>query len=246
MIRRFVHILGVRVDDVTTKETLALLEDYVQTGGTHQVVTVNPEFVMMAQHNPEFCVTINSADLALPDGSGLLWAAQLLGTPLRERVTGSDTLPLIARLAAQKGYRLFLLGAAPGVAEAAAEVLIRDNPGLVIAGTFAGSPRLEDEEEIVALVHQAAPDFLFVAYGAPGQDLWIRRNMERLNVPVCMGIGGTLDFIAGITRRAPAWMRRNGLEWLFRLVHQPWRWRRMMRLPAFIVQVLAQRFRLNT
>ena len=240
---RSVYILGVRVDDVTTTETLALLEEYVQTGEFHQVVTVNPEFVMTAQQNAEFRVTINKSDLALPDGAGLIWAARILGQPLRERVTGSDTVPLIAALAAQKGYRIYLLGAAPGVAERAADVLKRDNPGLVVAGTYAGSPRPEEEDDIIARIKQASPDLLFVAYGAPSQDLWISRNKARLNVPVCMGVGGTLDFIAGVTPRAPVWMRRYGIEWLYRLMRQPWRWRRMRRLPIFACKVMLQRLR---
>jgi len=240
---RSVRILGVRVDDVTTTEALALLDAFAQDGALHQVVTVNPEFVMTAQHNEPFCVTINDAALALPDGIGLLWAARVLGQPLRERVTGSDTVPLIARLAAQKGYRLYLLGAAPGVAEQAADILRRANPGLQIAGTFSGSPFPEDEEAICSRIRQAAPDFLFVAYGAPQQDLWIRRNMANVMVPVCMGIGGTLDFIAGIAPRAPHWMRQSGLEWLYRLLRQPWRWRRMIRLPVFALKVLAQKVR---
>jgi N-acetylglucosaminyldiphosphoundecaprenol N-acetyl-beta-D-mannosaminyltransferase len=221
------------------------MEEYVRSGTPHQVATVNPEFVMTAQRDANFCVTINEAALALPDGIGLLWAARLLGQPLRERVTGSDTVPLIARISSQKGYRLFLLGAAPGIAEQAAAILQRSNPGLEIAGTFAGSPRQEDEDAICARIVQAAPDFLFVAYGAPQQDLWIKRNMARLQVPVCMGVGGTLDFIAGVTPRAPEWMRRSGLEWLYRLLKQPRRWRRMLRLPVFAFQVLVQRVRRN-
>lgn len=239
-------ILGVRVDDITSDETLLAMESMVAEGGVHQVVTVNPEFVMVAQHDPTFCVTINESDLSLPDGMGLLWASRVLGQPLRERVAGSDTVPLIARLANTRGYRLYLLGAAPGVAEVAAQVLVKENPQLVIAGTYAGSPRPEEEDDIITRIVQASPDFLFVAYGAPRQDLWIRRNLARLQVPVCMGIGGTLDFIAGVTKRAPVWMRRSGVEWLFRLILQPWRWRRMAQLPVFAFRVLVQRMRAGT
>jgi N-acetylglucosaminyldiphosphoundecaprenol N-acetyl-beta-D-mannosaminyltransferase len=241
-----VRILGVRVDDITSEETLNAMEQMVAEGGVHQVVTVNPEFVMVAQHDPDFYVTINESDLSLADGMGLLWAARVLGHPLRERVAGSDTVPQIARLANTKGYRLYLLGAAPGVAEIAARVLCKENPQLVISGTFAGSPRPEEEDAIVSRIVQASPDFLFVAYGAPRQDLWIRRNLARLQVPVCMGIGGTLDFIAGVTKRAPVWMRRSGVEWLFRLIQQPWRWRRMAQLPVFVLHVLAQRILAGT
>jgi N-acetylglucosaminyldiphosphoundecaprenol N-acetyl-beta-D-mannosaminyltransferase len=235
-----VDILGVRVDNVTAQETLAQMSRWVASGETHQVVTVNPEFVMRAQRDEAFRVVLREASLALPDGYGLLWAAKVLSRPLRERVAGSDLVPLVAALAARSGYRLFLLGAGPGVAERAAQVLVSSNPGLRIVGTFAGSPAAAEEEALVIRIRQAAPDFLFVAYGAPSQDLWIARNLARLGVPVCMGVGGTLDFIAGIATRAPVWMRNAGLEWLFRLWQEPWRWRRMLALPQFVLAVLRQ------
>ena len=245
-----VRILGVRVDNVTTEGTLDILERFVAEGGPHQVVTVNPEFIVEAQHNAQFRAVLDQADLALPDGVGLMWASRLLaprgkgglGRPLRERVTGSDTVPLIARLCARRGYRMFLLGAAPGVAKEAGAIMTRDNPGLQIVGTYAGSPDPSEEDEIIARIGRASPDFLLVAYGAPRQDLWIRRNFQRLGVPVCMGVGGTLDFVAGVAVRAPRWMRRVGLEWLHRLCHQPWRWRRMLALPRFGYLVMKQRF----
>jgi N-acetylglucosaminyldiphosphoundecaprenol N-acetyl-beta-D-mannosaminyltransferase len=115
------------------------------------------------------------------------------------------------------------------------------NPGLEIVGTYAGSPEPAQESEIVAMVRAARPDFLFVAYGAPQQDLWIHRNLAALGVPVCMGVGGTFDFIAGITPRAPGWMQKRGLEWLYRLWMQPWRWKRMLALPRFVIQVIRHR-----
>jgi N-acetylglucosaminyldiphosphoundecaprenol N-acetyl-beta-D-mannosaminyltransferase len=232
------RILGITLHKVTTTQTLALLEQYITEGKPRQVVTLNPEFVMEAQRNAHFRVVIGEADLVLADGHGLLWAARVLGDRLPERVTGSDTVPLIAEMAAQRGYRLFLLGAAPGVAEKAAAVLQSRHPGLDIAGTYAGSPAPEEEDAIVARIQAAHPHFLFVAYGAPRQDIWIHRNLARLGVPVCMGVGGTLDFIAGIVPRAPVWMRQHGLEWLYRLVRQPWRWRRMLVLPRFVLRIL--------
>jgi N-acetylglucosaminyldiphosphoundecaprenol N-acetyl-beta-D-mannosaminyltransferase len=183
------RILDIPIHRVTTAQTLALMEQYVAEGTPHQVVTLNPEFVMEAQQNAPFRVVIDEADLVLADGHGLLWAARVLGDHLPERVTGSDTVPLIAERAAQRGYRLFLLGAAPGVAEQAAQVLQRRYPGLVIAGTYAGSPAPEEQEAIVARIRAARPHFLFVAYGAPRQDIWIHRNLARLGVPVCLGVG---------------------------------------------------------
>lgn len=236
-----VRILGVRVDDVTTEETVAALAGYIAEGTPHQVVTVNPEFVVRAREDAAFRRVLEGADLALPDGQGLLIAARAYGRRLRERVCGSDLVPLLGRVGAERGWRLFFLGAAPGVAERAAEVLLRTSPGLRIVGTYAGSPAEEEEEGIVERVRRAAPDILFVAYGAPRQDLWIHRNLDRLGVPVCMGVGGSLDFVAGVARRAPIWMRRAGLEWLHRLVHQPWRWRRMLALPRFAWLVLRER-----
>ena len=241
MERRVVDILGVCIDDVTMDETLARIEAFIAQGTPHQITTVNPEFVVEAQRNAPFRVVLEGCDLALPDGVGLLWAARVLGRPLRERVAGSDLLPELARLSARRGYRLYLLGAAPGVAERAAEVLVRDCPGLQIAGTYAGSPSPCDEDDIVARITAAEPDVLCVAYGAPRQDLWIYRNLHRLGVPVCMGVGGALDFITGVAVRAPVWMRRAGLEWLHRLWRQPWRWRRMLALPRFVARVTAQR-----
>lgn len=235
-----VRVLGVRVDRVTTEQALHMMERFIAERRPHQVVTLNPEFVIKAQHNAEFRVTLEEADLALPDGAGLLWAARLLGRPLLERVTGSDIVPLIAEMSARQGYRLYLLGAAPGVAEKAAETLKRNYPGLQIVGAYAGSPDPAEEDGIIARIVAASPDFLFVAYGAPRQDLWIHRNLRRLGVPVCMGIGGTLDFIAGVAVRAPRWMRKVGLEWLHRLLRQPWRWRRMLALPQFTYLVMRQ------
>jgi N-acetylglucosaminyldiphosphoundecaprenol N-acetyl-beta-D-mannosaminyltransferase len=235
------QFLGIRVHNVNSAESLEILESFIQERRPHQVVTVNPEFVVLARRLPEFREALAHADLSLPDGFGLLLAARIQGAKLKERVTGVDTVLRVAALAARKGYSLFLLGAAPGVAEATARRLAAANPGLRTVGTFAGSPAPEEEDGIIARVSAAAPDVLFVAYGAPKQDLWIARNLSRMNVPVVMGIGGAFDFISGRTRRAPEWVQRAGLEWLHRLIHEPWRWRRMLALPRFLLHVIAER-----
>lgn len=226
-----VNILGVRVDNVTQAEALALAMHYLQAGGTHQVVTVNPEFVMEARRNPAFAAVLAAADLATPDGFGLLLAARYLGTPLRGRATGVELTLGLARYAAETGARVFLLGAAPGVAAAAAAQLQMQLPALQIVGTYAGSPHPRHEPFLRQIICAAQPDLLLVAYGHPQQDLWIARNQPYLGVPLAMGVGGTFDYLAGRVPRAPRWMRQLGLEWLFRLVRQP------QRLPRILTAV---------
>lgn len=238
-----IPILGVGIHDVTEEEAVGWVERFIQESGPHQVVTVNPEFVIEARRNAAFRRVLNEADLAVPDGVGILWAGRLLGRPFRGRVPGVELVLRLAERAAEQGYRLFLLGAAPGVAEEAAARLRERYPGLTIAGTYAGSPDPAEEEEIGARIRAASPHILLVAYGAPRQDLWLKRNLPRLGVAVGIGVGGTLDYISGRVRRAPAWMRRYGLEWLYRLFRQPWRWRRMLSLPAFAALVLAEALR---
>ena len=235
--RPTLRILGVRVDDVTSDEALALIQRFIAQRTPRQICTVNTEFIMAAQRNETFRQVINDAAICLPDGVGILWAARRLGHPLRERVAGSDMVEQIAAHAARRGWRVYLLGAAPGVADKAAAILQARHAGLDVAGTFAGSPVPAEEEAIVERIRATQPDVLFVAFGAPSQDLWIARNQPRLQVPVAMGVGGALDFIAGVAKRAPGWLQRLGLEWLYRLIREPWRWRRQLALPRFVWRV---------
>jgi N-acetylglucosaminyldiphosphoundecaprenol N-acetyl-beta-D-mannosaminyltransferase len=199
---------------------------------------VNTEFVMTAQHNTAFRHAINSAALVIADGIGVVWATRYAGSPTPERITGTDTLVALARRCAEAGYRLYLLGAAPGVAGEAGARLQALAPGLEIAGTYAGSPDAAEEDAIIERIRAARTDVLCVAYGAPAQDLWIYRNLTRLPTAVAMGVGGAYDFLVGRQRRAPRVMQRMGLEWLYRLYREPWRWQRMLAIPRFIVLVL--------
>lgn len=235
------RVLGVPIHDVTYDEVLDLVATWVAQRGPHQIATVNPEFVMAARRDREFRAALERADLCLPDGVGITLAARYVGRPLRERVAGVDLVERLAARAAREGWRLFLLGAAPGVAERAAAVLCARSPGLVICGTHAGGPALEEEREITDLIRTARADVLLVAYGAPAQDLWIGRNLERSGAAVGIGVGGAFDYLTGVTRRASRWVRRLGLEWLQRLVRQPWRWRRQLALPHFALLVLLRR-----
>ena len=233
--------MGAPVHDVTMAETLAFIARWIDAGGAHQIATVNPEFLMKARCDAEFRATLQRAALCIPDGIGILWAARVRGAELRERVAGSDLVPLLAAEAAQYGWRIFYLGAAPGVAERTAQILAARYPGLIVAGCYAGSPAREEEDDIVARVRAARTDILLVAYGAPKQDLWLDRNLARTGAAVGIGVGGSFDFIAGISRRAPRWVQRMGLEWLYRLAREPWRWRRQLALPHFVWLVLTGR-----
>ncbi len=233
-----VIILDVPVHPVTFEQFLALVGEFIANGTPRQVCTANPEFVMTAQRQPEFMAVLQNADLVLADGVGLLWAAKRLGCELPQRVTGSDGIYLLAERAAQEGWTLFLLGAQPGVADRTAAILSDRYPGLQVAGTWPGSPADEDYPEIARRIQAARPDILLVAYGAPKQDIWIARHKEDLGVPVSMGVGGAFDFVAGVQKRAPGWIIRLNLEWLWRLITQPWRWKRQLDLPRFAWQVI--------
>jgi N-acetylglucosaminyldiphosphoundecaprenol N-acetyl-beta-D-mannosaminyltransferase len=234
------RILGVPVDPVTEAEAVRWVRSAISDGRPRQIVTVNPEFVMRARSDPAFAAVLDQADLALPDGAGLLWAARRSGQVIPERVAGVDFIRALAREGAQAGWRFFLLGARPGVAAAAAAVLRREYPSLIVTGTLAGSPAPADDVATVSEVRAAGADLLLVAFGAPAQDFWIARNLGGSGARVAIGVGGAFDFLSGRVPRAPAWMREHGLEWVHRLGQEPWRWRRMTALPRFVVRVLSQ------
>jgi N-acetylglucosaminyldiphosphoundecaprenol N-acetyl-beta-D-mannosaminyltransferase len=240
-------ILGVRVDDVTHAEALARCVALVEERQPRYVVTPNPEFVVVARRDPELRRILNAADLSIPDGGGLLLAARLCGQPLREQVRGTDLCYLLAEEAARRGWRLFLLGAGPGVADAAAARLVERCPGLQIAGAFAGNARPEGDAETRAALRRAGRcDVVFVAYGVGRQERWIDRNLRHLDVGLAIGCGGVLDFMSGRVRRAPSVVRRLGLDWLFRLLIQPHRFRRQATtIPTFLWFALCEATRLR-
>ncbi len=234
-----IEILNTPVHRVTMDQTVQIVSQFMLEPRLHQITTTNPEFVMTAQKDVEFRHILYMADLCIPDGVGLLYASRWLGDPLPERVPGSELVYRLAETAATKGWRLFLLGAAPGVAQEAAGIFQKIYPDLIVAGTYAGSPAIEENDVIVECVNASRADILFVAYGAPKQDKWIARNREKLTaVRVAIGVGGSLDFVTGKAVRAPKWARKMGLEWLHRLYLEPWRWRRMLALPQFAVRVI--------
>jgi N-acetylglucosaminyldiphosphoundecaprenol N-acetyl-beta-D-mannosaminyltransferase len=236
-----IDILGVPLHNLTMDETLDAFRQMALSGRPHHVMTVNPEFIMIAKRDSTFRTALTHATLCVPDGVGIILASRILGTPMKERITGSDSIPRFAAIAAAHGIRIFLLGAAPGIAERAAKVLQARNPGLIIAGTFSGSPRAEEEDDICERIERTRPHVLLVAYGPPKQDLWIARTQARLKINLAIGVGGTFDFIAGRIKRAPQWMQHMGLEWLYRLMREPKRWKRMLTLPEFAAAVFREK-----
>lgn len=213
-------------------EALRRIEGFVEQGGHHLVATVNPEFVMRAGGDAEFARVLDSAALCLPDGSGVVWAARRQGCGMTGPVTGTDLIPHLAQMCASRGWRLFLLGAAPGVAARLADQLRAATTGLDVEAAA--------DDASGELVRQKSPHVLLVAFGAPKQEKWIDRFARPSGVPVAMGVGGAFDYLTGRVPRAPAWMRKAGLEWLFRLVRQPWRVRRMAVLPLYAYRVLRE------
>jgi N-acetylglucosaminyldiphosphoundecaprenol N-acetyl-beta-D-mannosaminyltransferase len=230
--RERLELGGVLIDRVDGEGAIKSLAGFLQSGKCHQVVTVNLDFLSIAQRDERFRLTLNAADLAVADGMPLVWASRWRGTPLTERVAGVDLVQESCHLAAVDGRGVFLLGAAPGVAERAATKLQETYPGLRIAGTYSppmGPMSRKENARIIRMINAARPAFLFVALGAPRQDLWISENRGQLNVPVCMGVGCVFDVIAGEVVRAPRWMQRVGLEWAYRLGQEPSRlWRRYL------------------
>ncbi len=235
-----ISILGVAIHNLTYDETLARIEEMIRSRTPHQVATVNPEFLVVARRDRSFRHVLQQADLVLADGVGLHFGALVQGKRFVSRVAGSQLVYRLAPLAAQKGWRLFLLGAGAGVAEQAAARLRAQFPTLEITVNGA-DPTPEGTADALAHIDSVRPDILLVAYGAPKQDLWIARHQKEAAVPVMIGIGGTLDVIAGRTARPPQWLHDIGLEWLYRLWKDPRRWRRQLRLPLFVILVLAHR-----
>lgn len=245
--RKLLVVLGVPIDDLNMEEALARIERFVEhgrrTGRHHQIATVNADFVVKSLRDPELRLLLQEADMATADGMPLVWGARLLGVHLEGRVTGADLVPALAERAAEKGYSLYLLGAAPGVAARAAEVLQSRYPKLQITGVQSPPYRslLEMERTIADRIREARPDILLVALGNPKQEKWIGMYGQELGVPVMIGVGGTLDLIAGELKRAPRWMQRFGLEWLYRLLQEPGRlWKRyvvdMLDFSSFFVR----------
>ena len=238
-----IDILGVKVHRIAMPEALDAIRGFIASGKPHIVVTADSSMIVLAQRDGDFRALVNAADLVTPDSSGILLAAKLLGRPIKERVSGVDLSREICRMAAEDGFSVYLLGGAPGVAEAAAERLTEAFPGLQIAGTQHGYLEPSEESEIASKIRASGAKALLVGMGIPRQEKFIRDHLNELGVCVAMGVGGTFDVLSGKVKRAPAWMQRHGLEWLHRLVRNPRKISKVATLPRFLSLVLSERLR---
>ena len=234
-------VLGVGFDNVTKAEAVERALELIDAREGRYVVTPNPEIVMLAKENPALKEALAGADIVLPDGAGIVKGAAILGRPMKEKVPGIDfACGVMARLA-ERGGSVYLFGAKPGVAEAAAETLRTKFPGLVISGTSDGY--FSDDGPIIETIKDAAPDFLLVCLGAPKQELWMAKMSGKLPVGLMVGLGGSLDVFADTVKRAPEAWQKLDLEWLYRLLKEPRRIGRMMKLPLFVIEAAGERLR---
>lgn len=236
--RSTVNILGVNVDKVTFAEALERAEKLLQTDGVSKIFTPNPEIVMQAHGDDELCDILNSADLCTADGIGVVYGSKILGEPVPERVAGFDLACALLEKISRSGEGVFLFGAKPGVAETAKAKLEEKYPGIVVSGTHDGYFKAEEEEKIVDEINASGAKLLLVCLGAPKQEKWIARHQDKLTVNLCMGVGGTLDVLAGVAQRAPEIFIKLNLEWAYRILKNPSRIGRFAALPKFAVEVL--------
>ena len=232
-----IDVLGVGFDNLTLKEAV---EKASRLRGGY-VVTPNPEIVWMARKDGKLRQALHDASMVLPDGIGIIYGARMLSRPLKSRVTGIDFASAFIEKLASENKKIFLFGAKPGVAELAAEKLKEKYTGLDICGTAHGYST--DDVPVIAAINEAKPDFLLVCLGAPKQEIWMHEHAGKVSAGLMAGLGGVLDVYAGVAERAPEAWRRAGFEWLYRLIKQPSRFKRMLKLPLFLFAVIGQRIR---
>lgn len=243
------RILGIPVDMVDRQEAMGIFQELMETEGCSLIVTPNSEIIVNATKEPELKNMIEHADLVIPDGIGLVYASKIMGVPLKERVTGIDFLETILVYLVETGQSIFFLGSKPGdgnnlsIADLAAEKMKEKYKGLKVAGTHHGYFKSPDEAEIVKAINDSGADFLCVALGSPKQEKFAFEHSSELKVKGAIGVGGSLDVWAGTLKRAPEFYRNHGLEWLYRFIQQPSRYKRMAALPLFMIKVVASRLK---
>ncbi|MDE8671288.1 WecB/TagA/CpsF family glycosyltransferase [Priestia aryabhattai] len=230
------NILGIDVCSDTYDELAAKLLQDIDKGRKSFIVAINPEKIMKAQEDQELKSLLNQATYQIPDGIGVILASKLKKGRIRERVTGIDMMLKLCKEATNNGKRIFLYGAKPGISDEAKAKLEEMFPGILIVGTLNGYEK--NEEVIERTINDSGAEIVFVALGSPAQENWIIGHKEKLNPSVYQGVGGSFDVISGRLNRAPAVFQKFGLEWLYRLLKEPWRWKRQLELPRFLLRVL--------
>jgi N-acetylglucosaminyldiphosphoundecaprenol N-acetyl-beta-D-mannosaminyltransferase len=236
-----VPIFGIRVSKVDMSATVSYLTEAVQDRKPHQVITANPIMVMQALDDPAYMNIMKSAELVVPDGTGVVWAANHCHQPVAERVAGFDLLHELLGQGGKYNWKVYLLGSTSEVIQETARRLQLQYPGLIIAGYRDGFFGPKEDEAVISGILEASPDLLFVARGADSQEPWIAKYKERLGVPVMMGVGGSFDVISGKSRRAPKAFQKMRMEWLYRLLKEPTRYKRMLALPKFALKVMREK-----
>ena len=239
-----IQILGSGFDPVTMEEAQARLASYIVDGNSHLVITANPEMVMKARGDQLLSEIMERADLVVADGIGVVWASRMIKEEIPERIPGIELAEGLLTQAASEGWKVFLLGGAEGISDQAAQALRRTLPNLKIVGTHHGFFSSDQEEQkIMERITSEGPEILLVALGVPRQEKWLAAHLGTLKVPVAIGVGGSFNVWAGVDKRAPLWVRKINMEWLYRLMRQPWRVQRLLALPVFVLSVVCSRFR---
>ena len=233
-----VEILGVKVDSVTMDEAIKTACNFIEEKSPKMIATANAEMIMNATRDKELFKILNEADLVVPDGAGTVWAANYLGIEMKERVAGYDLSQNLMALSPKMGFKTYFFGSAPTVAEKAKAKAEKLYPGIKVVGVHDGFFDEDEEKKIISDIKEKKPDILLVALGVPKQEKWIFSHKEELGVPLSIGVGGTFDVMAGVMKRAPLWMQKAKLEWLFRGMLQPTRAMRLMALPKFVIKVI--------
>lgn len=233
-----VRIYGVPVSKMGMDQTVAYLAEAIEQRQPHQIITANPIMVMSALDDPAYMSMMQQAELIVPDGTGVVWAANYVGEPVAERVPGYDLLNELMKVGELKGWKVYLLGASNEVIQAAADKIRMNYPGIKLVGVRDGYFTDAQDAEVIQSIVDAAPDLLFVGRSAANQEPWIGKYKGQLGVPVMMGVGGSFDVLSGKLKRAPIVFQKLRLEWFYRLLQEPWRYKRMLLLPKFAMKVM--------
>ncbi len=236
--RKLVNIAGINIDDISMEQAVETIYKFISSDTNHSIFTPNAEIMMDGITNKDMKAILNSADMLVADGAGVVLASKILGKEVAEKVSGFDLVKNLLEASSERPIKFYLFGGKPGIAEKANANIICDYPGAEVVGTRNGYFTKKDEDNIIQDINNSGAEVLLVCLGAPKQEQWISENKHRLKVKASLGVGGTMDVLAGNVKLAPDFFRNNGLEWLYRLYKEPWRFKRMLRLPKFILYVL--------